>query len=147
MFEGGKGLLVLAVCFGALSLLHRDVREVAEHIVNHLGLDPARHWTGIFLDAAALVTDSRLQLLAAGALAYSTLRLVEAGGLWRQRAWAEWLGALSGGIYLPFEIYEIFKRLTWVRVSLFTLNVVMVAYLARLLWLRRRERAGMNAKD
>jgi len=87
------------------------------------------------------------QLLAAGALAYSTLRLVEASGLWRQRAWAEWLGALSGGVYLPFEVYEIFKRVTAVRVSLFALNVVMVAYLARLLWLRRSEQLRDSAGE
>ena len=144
-FEGAKGLLVLAAGFGALTLVHRDVGEIAGHIIHHLGLDPARHWPGIFLAAADHLTDSRLQMLAAGALGYSSLRLVEAAGLWFERAWAEWLGALSGGIYLPFEIYEIARHITLVRVSLFALNVAMVAYLARLLWLQRRAApAGEN---
>ena len=62
----------------------------------------------------------------------------EVSGYLRNREIAEWLGALSGGIYLPFEIYEIARHITLVRVSLFALNVAMVAYLARLLWLRRR---------
>ena len=55
--------------------------------------------------------------------------------------WKIWIDEpgqqLSGGIYLPFEIYEIARHITLVRVSLFALNVAMVAYLARLLWLRR----------
>lgn len=138
VFEGAKGLLVLAASFGALTLLHRDLREMAEHIVHILGLNPSSRWPGIFLDAAQKATDANLLVLAAGAMVYSVVRLAEAYGLWRARAWAEWLGALSGGIYLPFEIYEIVQRVTPLRIGLFILNLVVVAYLSRLLWQRRR---------
>lgn len=40
------------------------------------------------------------------------MRFVEAYGLWRERRWANWLAAISEGIYLPVEIYELFARVT-----------------------------------
>ena len=89
-------------------------------------LDPARHYPRIFLDAAAHVTDTRLWLLAAFAATYGLVRLVEAYGLWRGRRWAEWLAAVSGGIYIPYEIYHLFHRATWISVGALAVNVFIV---------------------
>jgi uncharacterized membrane protein (DUF2068 family) len=58
--------------------------------------------------------------------------------LWRERAWAEWLAVLSGGIYLPFEIYELAKGLTALRITLFAVNVLVVVYMARVLSQRHK---------
>ncbi len=53
------------------------------------------------------------------------------------RIWGEWFAALAGGVYLPFEIYELGKGVTPVRLGLFALNLGIVTYLARQLWLQR----------
>ena len=68
-----------------------------------------------------------LVLLAAGALAYATVRFVEAYGLWRERVWAEWFAVASSGIYLPIEVWELAKGITWPRVLLFAVNLAIVA--------------------
>ena len=60
---------------------------------------------------------------------YSSLRFVEAYGLWWKRAWAEWIAFASGTIYLPFEINEMFRRLTVFRVGLFVVNLAIVIYM------------------
>jgi predicted membrane protein DUF2127 len=31
---------------------------------------------------------------------------------WRERAWAEWIGIVSGGVYLPVKVYELVNRPT-----------------------------------
>ena len=80
----------------------------------------------------------QLWMVAVGALVYSGLRLLEAVGLWKDRSWAKWLGAISGGIYIPVEIYEAARKATATRLSLFALNVVVVAYLVWNLWQKRR---------
>jgi uncharacterized membrane protein (DUF2068 family) len=134
--EAAKGLLVLAVGAGLFSLVHRDVEEVAEHIVRVFHLNPASHTPRIFLDLAEHLTSTRLQLLALGAVAYASLHLVEAYGLWRERRWAEWLTIASGGIYIPFELYELSKSVTWAKLGLLAVNVAIVIYLARVLWQR-----------
>jgi uncharacterized membrane protein (DUF2068 family) len=77
----------------------------------------------------ARLTDSRLQLLSAGAMAYAAVRFAEAYGLWRGRRWAEWLGAGSGAIYVPFEIYEVATRPAWLGVAALIVNVAVVGYL------------------
>jgi uncharacterized membrane protein (DUF2068 family) len=73
------------------------------------------------------VNDPRLWQLAAGAAAYATVRLAEAYGLYRKRAWAEVLAALSGAIYIPFELAELFHRPTGLSAMLPALNIAIVA--------------------
>src|SRR4029079_9954628 len=90
LFEAAKGLLVVGVGLGLATLAGKDVQQVAEELVTHLHLDPARHYPRIFLQAAGRVSDRQLLALASLALLYAVLRLVEAYGLWRQRRWAEW---------------------------------------------------------
>ena len=63
------------------------------------------------------------------AFAYATVRLVEAYGLWRLRPWAEWLALVSGGLYLPVEAYELWRRATVTRAALLAANVLVVALL------------------
>lgn len=136
--EATKGLLVLAVGAGLFTLVHRDVEEVAEHIVRVFHLNPASRTPRIFLDLAGHATSSRLQLLALGALAYASLHLVEAYGLWRGRRWAEWLTIAAGGIYIPFELYELSRSVTWAKIGLLAVNLAIVIYLARVLWRTQR---------
>jgi len=141
--EAAKGLLVLAVGLGLFSLMHRDLQAIAEHIVERFHLNPASRYPQIFLDLSGKVGDSKLQLLALGALGYSTLHLIEAYGLWLQRRWAEWLAVAVAGVYIPIEIYELWERVTWIRISLLAINVAIVAYLAGVLW-RTRHAATAN---
>lgn len=126
MFEAAKGAVVLLAGFGALSLIHHDVQRVADQLVGHLHLNPAKHYPRIFLDTAAHVTDARLWLLTNLAVAYALVRFVEAYGLWRGRRWAEWFAAVSGSIYVPFEIYELSKGMTLLALSALVVNLLIV---------------------
>jgi uncharacterized membrane protein (DUF2068 family) len=138
LFEGAKGAIVLLAGLGVLSLIHRDVQHVANVIVRHTHLNPARHYPQIFLHAAARVTDSGLWWLAAGALAYCVVRFVEAYGLWRQRAWAEVFAAVSGAIYMPFEIARLMRGEHLIAAVALAINVAVVAFMLYALWTRRR---------
>jgi uncharacterized membrane protein (DUF2068 family) len=131
--EALKGFLVLLAGFGAFALIHRDVQAVAESLVRHSHLNPAHHIPRIFLHAASRMTDARLWMLAAGALAYAGVRFAESWGLWRARVWAEWLGALSGTIYVPFEVVSLLERPTGLKAAALLVNVAVVAYLALLI--------------
>jgi len=129
-FEAAKGILVLAAGLGLLSLIHHDVQRAAEEVVRHLHLNPARHYPRVFVEAAARATDSRLWLLAAGAFLYAGMRAVEAYGLWYARAWAEWFAIVSGGAYLPIEIYELAHRPSALKGGILAVNLGIVAYVA-----------------
>ena len=141
-FEGAKGLLILCAGLGLLSIVHQDLQSLAEDVVRHFHLNPASRYPRIFLELADRLADVRLWLLAALALAYAGLRLVEAYGLWRERRWAEWLAVASGMIYVPIEIYELVSGLTPLKVGTLVLNVAIVAYMGRTLWVARRGAAS-----
>jgi uncharacterized membrane protein (DUF2068 family) len=144
VFELAKGLLVLVAGVGLLAFVHRDIREVAEELLEHLHLDPASRFPAIFVALAERVASIDLWLLAIGAAVYATVRIAEGYGLWNDREWAEWLGAASGLVYVPFEIYALTKGVTLLKVATFGLNLLVVAVLVDALW-RRRRRSGLRS--
>ena len=137
LFEALKGIVVLAAATGLLSLLHHDLHAAAVILVKHAHLNPASRYPQIFLDAAAKLNDTNLLLLAAGAAMYSAIRLIEAYGLLRERAWAEVLAAASGAIYVPFEIFGLVRMPTWHAGVLLVLNAAVVGVMVRALAKRR----------
>ncbi len=130
LFEAAKGALVLVAGLGLLSLVHEDVQAFAERLVRHSHLNPASHYPHIFVDAASRVTDANLWMFAAGAALYAAVRGVEAYGLWRERRWAEWFALIAGGVYIPVEIFELIRHVSWIKVTILTTNVAIVAYMA-----------------
>ena len=135
--EATKGAVVLLAGFGLLEILHLGAQQIAEEVVRNFHLNPANRYPKIFLHLADQVTPSNLWALAFGAAAYSALRFTEAYGLWRQRRWAEWLSVVSGIIYVPFEVVELFRGVTWLRVSMLSVNLIVVSYLISVMRMRK----------
>ena len=142
--EFAKGVAVLLIAFGLVSLVHRDPWDVTEGLLEFLHIDPYRHFAQALLDMADRITDKSLLSAAGVAFIYSTLRFVEAYGLWGARAWAEWLAFASGAVYLPFEVIELMKKPDLLRAAVFVVNLVVVLYM---LYLRTWARSRDAAKD
>ncbi len=131
IWEAVKGVLVLLAGGLAVYFLRPDEERSIEEIVGHFHLNPAGHTSHIFQRALEHLQDTRLVLLASGALLYALLRFVEAYGLWAEKRWGWILGIASAGLYLPLEINELFKRFTWTSVALFVVNVAIIVVLWR----------------
>lgn len=144
LLEAVKGLAVLAASVGLLNLLHEDARRWAEDFIGHFGLNPGARYPAELLQYAQLLQDTSLRLLFLLACAYAALRFAEAYGLWRQRAWGEWLGAASGAVYIPFELRHFLHRPSIVSAAVIAINAAIIVFL--LLQLRRRRpNAGRRA--
>jgi len=140
--ELAKGLVVLLLGFGAVSLVHKDAWDAAEALLRFLHVNPDRHhYAQVFLNLADNLTDKKLWAMAGGAAAYSIVRFVEAYGLWRERTWAEWFALISGALYVPFEAYEIVRRTTLIHVAVLLINLAIVFYM---LYLRLSAQAETN---
>jgi uncharacterized membrane protein (DUF2068 family) len=137
LFEASKGVLALAASIGLLSLLHYDLRRVAFDVIGHFGLDPDGHYPKRLLEYAEIVQHTSRLTLVGLATGYVVVRLAEAYGLWRDRAWAEWLGALSGAIYIPFEARHMIHDPTITSVLVVLANAIIVLFLLRQLHKRR----------
>ena len=141
LFEALKGGVAIVIGFGLLSFIGRDAEDLAERLVNRMHLDPAQHFARLFIAYMADLNTSRLALFAGFAAIYATVRFVESYGLWHGRRWAEWFAALSGAVYVPFEIFELIRRQTWLRAGALFVNLVVVAYMVWLLTEARRKAA------
>jgi len=137
LFEAAKGLLAVMVAIWLLSLLHKDIQDVAEHLLHFLHrifrLNPDGHLARSIIRGARRVTPGNLHLWIGGTLIYSIIRFAEAAGLWMEKQWAEWFALISGCLYLPIEIYELAHHATPIKWAIFATNLLIVAYLAWLL--------------
>lgn len=140
LFEAVKGLAALAAGIGLLGLLHHDIHHLAVALLWRFHLDPALPYPAILLHYADLLSAIDLRTLAPVALAYVGVRFLEAWGLWRGKTWAEWLGALSGALYIPLEVAHLAHRTNLINAAVLLANVVIVGFLALQLW--RRLRSG-----
>jgi len=132
-----KGVVALAACVGLLGLLHHDLHGVAASLIGHVGLDPGAHYPSMILHDIDLLRDANLRSLMLAVWAYALVRFVEAYGLWNERVWGEWLGALAGALYVPFELRHMIHRPTLATAAVIAFNVAVVGFLGWQLWRQR----------
>ncbi|HEX5126830.1 MAG TPA: DUF2127 domain-containing protein [Rhodocyclaceae bacterium] len=137
IFEAVKGFAALASGIGLLSLMRHDVRHLAVELIGRFGLNPSAQYSSILLHYADIISDANIRLVVLLASGYIILRFVEAYGLWNDLVWGEWLGALSGGLYIPFEVLHLVHRPSLISALVLIGNVFVVGFLAYELWRRR----------
>ncbi len=142
-FEALKGCAVLVLGI-ALMAVHSHVQDIAENLLYHLHIDFDRHMGHAVLNAATALTDARWWAILAAAGSYTTVRFIEAWGLWNRRVWAEWFALLSGALYLPWESLKLIERVTWDRIAVIVINLIIIFYMG---YIRLREMRGREAED
>jgi uncharacterized membrane protein (DUF2068 family) len=70
-----------------------------------------------------------LDVLIVTSLVYAMLELIEGIGLWHEQRWAEYLTVIATAGFLPFEIVELSRRVTVIRVGALVVNVLIVVWL------------------
>ena len=63
--------------------------------------------------------------------------LAPSTGLWKGCAWGKWLGALSGALYVPFELRHLLYLPTLDAAAVIGINVALVCFLGLQLWRER----------
>src|SRR5262249_51138630 len=133
IFEASKGLLAIAAAIWVITLVHKDMQDVAEHMLQLLHINPDRHFYQALLRTVGGLTPRGLWGIVALILGYAVIRFVEAAGLWLERAWAEWFAFISGSAYVPFEVYHLIRHPTGIKWMILIINLLIVVYLAWLL--------------
>jgi uncharacterized membrane protein (DUF2068 family) len=128
-FEAAKGLIVLLLGLGILSLLHKDVEAAAESLLVHLHINPDRRLSHAFINAASRMTDARLWMIFSASVVYAGVRFTEAWGLWNRRVWAEWFALLCGALYLPWEIFKVVELPNGLHLSVLLVNIAILLYI------------------
>ena len=142
LFKFGKAALLVLVAAGAAGLIRPAIAAWAEQAVAMLAASGNFRLLPRVLTHLLGLPSDRLAELAAGALLYAGLFLVEGVGLWRGRRWAEYLTVVATASLVPLELFELSRGLTVVRVLALVLNLVIVGYLIGRL---HRSREGIRA--
>jgi uncharacterized membrane protein (DUF2068 family) len=132
MFEVTKAAIVLLLGCGLFHLMHNNLDGVAKRVVQVLHVNPEGKLSSLFFELASHASDRYLWVLALSSLAYVSVRLVEAYGLWREREWAQWLSLLCTALYLPPQLYRMLGHPSWLKSAVLVINIVTFLFMLRL---------------
>ncbi len=141
-----QATLILLIGVGARHLLHKDVGDELEALVDHLRFNPESRLIVFLLDKASLLNDPMLRRIGLVAFCYAGLSAAEGIGLYLEKTWGELLTLIITASFLPWEIYEIYRRQTAIRFCLLTANVLVFIYLLQLMIDRGRHRRTGSRK-
>ena len=75
-----------------------------------------------------------LTYLAIGLVLYALIELTEGVGLWLGQRWGEYFAMVATSVFLPYEVYDLTVKITWLRVGALVINLLLVVYLV---WSKR----------
>ncbi len=135
------------------AMLNSEFTQVLKDLQGGFGGPVNNSSHGIVHDLQRLfaVSTRNLYLVGAGVAAYALLEGVEAIGLWLGRRWAEYLTFVATVVFVPYEVYELTKSISALKLLTLIINLAIVVYLLvakRLFGLRgggRAERAERAA--
>ena len=142
-----KGTLVVVGALALLKLVHRDIGALAAELLDKLHVPPGASLATHVLQGADSVTPEKIKGLIAFAVVYSAIRFVEGYGLWLGRIWAEWFAIISGTVYLPLEVYEVVRRVSWFHVLVLLINIAIVLYMASIRYFAHRRTVAREQND
>jgi uncharacterized membrane protein (DUF2068 family) len=140
-----KALTLIVIGISVLRLIHTGFGDQMAQLADLMRYSPESkviHW---IFDKASLLTDKRLEQVAAVAMVYGATELVESYGLLFQRTWGEYLTMILTAAFLPLDVYELVIHFTWVKLAFTIANALVVWYLVWLILKNRRLRAAVTA--
>ena len=135
LFEGLKGVLALAAATGLALLGPQPLRRWVEAMIARFHLDTEHGTLPSLLNA---INPEAVHLAVLVVVLYAVMRLAEAWGLWHARAWASWLGCIGSALYLPLDLYALYRHPGWHTWAVLLINLAVVYILGRDLRRRRR---------
>jgi uncharacterized membrane protein (DUF2068 family) len=145
VYKALQAILIAAVGVGALRLMHKDLGGIFDSIREALHFSPESRLVNFLADKVSLVNDPMLRRIGVIAFSYSALSAAEGIGLFLEKAWGEVLTLLITASFLPWEIFEVHRQVTWLRVGLLIINVLVVVYLLKVV--EERSKRAMHRKS
>ncbi len=139
IFKLAKAVFFFCLGVGAIHLMGKDLNDEAVRLATALRFDPESRVVAMVLDKIDLIDARRLREIGIATFAYSGIALTEGTGLLLEKVWAEYLTLILTISFLPWELYELARRPSWMRLSLLLINLAVLWYL---LWLLRRKRGA-----
>jgi uncharacterized membrane protein (DUF2068 family) len=113
------------------AMLDAEFTRILKDLQGGLGGPVASSGHGIVHDLWRLfaVSTGSLYLVGAGAAVYAAMEGTEAIGLWQGRRWAEYLTFAATVIFVPYEIWELTRSTSALKILTLVINLAIVLYL------------------
>ncbi|HEV3047569.1 MAG TPA: DUF2127 domain-containing protein [Solirubrobacteraceae bacterium] len=132
-----RAVVLLAAGLVLVTHPHSDWASEISRLAQRLGLNPKDNWIQRLIDKIKKIHAHEDVVFGVAALAYGALEATEAYGLFRRRAWGEWLTVFATSVLIVPEVWELTKSTTALKLGALAVNVAVVAYLV---WRLRRAR-------
>jgi uncharacterized membrane protein (DUF2068 family) len=111
--------------------LNADFTRILQNLQGGLGGPVNNSSHGVVHDLRRLfaVSITNLYLVGAAAAMYAAMEGVEAAGLWLGRRWAEYLTFIATVVFVPYEVYELTKSMSVLKILTLVINLAIVIYL------------------
>jgi len=139
-------LFFIGIGIGAHRLLHKDIADQIDLFARHLRFNPESRLVNFLLEKASLINDPVLRRIGFFAFSYAAITMVEGIGLYLEKTWGEFLTLAITASFLPWELFEISRHISLIRVGLFAINFLVFLYLLNLVLIRARQRARSREK-
>ncbi len=128
------GVILLDLNLGSLDTGARDLVNRLTGAASDTGPAATRSFLIRELQRFLHLHRHTLLILAVTAVAYCVVEGVESVGLWLEKRWAEYLTAIATAGFLPFEVHELIKRATGLRITALVVNAAILVWL---IWKKR----------
>jgi len=124
---------VVLLFAGHRDTLNRDFTAILKDLQDGGGLGGAVAGSnhGIVHDLRSLfaISITSLYLVGVAIAAYAVMEGVESVGLWLGKRWAEYLTFIATIVFVPYEVYELVKSVSALKVIILILNLAVAVYL------------------
>jgi uncharacterized membrane protein (DUF2068 family) len=124
----GIGELILTISF--FNFFGTDLASAVTSMAITLHLNPESYMVGEVIKYAGMVSGGVVRNVTLVIFSFGVINLVESYGLHKRQRWAEWMTVVGTGLMIPYEIYEILKHVTMLKVLILIINSFIVYYLA-----------------
>jgi len=138
-----KGILLLALGFGLLKLMNRDLASHIQTWMQHWHVDPDNRYLRHFVSKLSHLNSRNITLVSAATLFYGGLFITEGVGLLMRKRWAEMLTVIATASFIPLEIYHLVRHFSPVKIVVIIINAAIVVYL---IWRLRSDVSGRRSE-
>ena len=130
-YKTSIGIVELIVTISFFNFFGSDLAMAVTTMAMKLHLSPESYMVSEVVRYAGMVSGGVVRNVTLVLFSFGVINLVESYGLHKRQRWAEWMTVVGTGLMIPFEVYEIIRHATALKVFVLVINALIVYYLAR----------------
>ena len=125
------GAVEVALSISLFKFIGRNLGLEFTRLAISLNLDIENRVISALIKQAGMIGNGMALSITLAVFVIGALNIIEAWGLHRRQRWAEWLTVVATALLIPFEAYEVYRKITVFKLLILALNIGIVYYLAR----------------